>query len=908
MADLADRTGDRGDGQGTADGADALHTAFDRAATRRAIGANRPQSVTAEEAFRVAEGVLDVFVQPTTDVGLGRRVLLCSLDVGAVLWIADESSLPNGWRMLAVGHADTTVDVVAARELRSVPPNALAWHVDLFARVAGATLTPPVRDRTRGDATMVGAPTDAMATAKRELRRVIAAIIEQARADEATEARKITESAGRDARRLKSALIGLASLVDHRDALAVRHDQLDRAIAACARVGSYLRVPFPDRSSDFGDVDKPIEAMARAAGCRTRVVRLSDDWWRDPSEPLIAFRGADERPVALLPGRRRRYRMFDPSDGSEIAIGPDNSGELAAEAYTFYRPAPEGVRSLGGIIRFGLAGSGSDPSMLLLMGALAGIVALATPLITGVVYSRVLPSNDDGRLLTVTSILFGAAIAGATVTLSRNLYTTRLGGRLSSNLQPAVMDRALRLPSSFFREHDTGDISTRIDAAQLLQQQLSGGVVTSLLTLIFTSFSLVLLFVYSPILATISILVLAVTVGAIVLLNVRMANRQRDELDVTRRLSGELFQIFNGVRKIRVAGAETRVMIKWAERFREQQLATFAAGSIKVWITALIAALPAITTLVVFVLAGTALRERLDTGDFVAFTAALTQFTAAATAMTFTLGPLLLSAVLIELVEPILTEPITDARGQDPGRLTGQVSVVDAHFEYGPDMPPVLEGVSFDIAPGEFVAITGPSGSGKSTLLRLVLGLDLPSQGSVLYDGKDMSLLDVRQVRRQIGVVMQDARPIPGELLTTIVGTSDRTEDEAWPAAEAAGLADDIRRMPMGMHTILGEGGSTFSGGQLQRLMIAKALVGRPRLLLFDEATSALDDRTQAQVTAVVEQMDATRIVIAHRLSTIRAADRILVLEDGKLVQEGSFDELIAHDGPFHDLARRQML
>jgi ABC-type bacteriocin/lantibiotic exporter with double-glycine peptidase domain len=228
-------------------------------------------------------------------------------------------------------------------------------------------------------------------------------------------------------------------------------------------------------------------------------------------------------------------------------------------------------------------------------------------------------------------------------------------------------------------------------------------------------------------------------------------------------------------------------------------------------------------------------------------------------------------------------------------------------FRYATDGPPVLEKVSFRARPGAFVALVGPSGSGKSTMLRLLLGFETPESGSVHLDAQDLAALDLQAVRRQMGVVLQAGKLSAGSIYQNIVGSSPYTLDDAWEAARSSGFDEDIRQMPMGMHTMVMEGGSGLSGGQRQRLMIARAIVAKPRILLFDEATSALDNRTQSVVTESLARLRATRVVIAHRLSTVIKADQIHVVEAGRVVENGTYEELMAHDGPFAKLAARQL-
>jgi ABC-type bacteriocin/lantibiotic exporter with double-glycine peptidase domain len=262
-----------------------------------------------------------------------------------------------------------------------------------------------------------------------------------------------------------------------------------------------------------------------------------------------------------------------------------------------------------------------------------------------------------------------------------------------------------------------------------------------------------------------------------------------------------------------------------------------------------------------------------------------------------------------ELARPVLQAvPEVKAGQADPGPLSGEIAFDRVMFRYRSDTPPVLNDLTFHIKPGAFVAFVGPSGSGKSTILRLLLGFETPESGAVSYDSGDLKDLDLRAVRRQIGVVLQSGRLMPGDLFTNIVGCSSATREDALRASRMAGFDADLAQMPMGLHTMITDGASTLSGGQQQRLMIARAIVTSPRMLFLDEATSALDNRTQAVVSRSLEGLHATRVVIAHRLSTIVKADCIYVVEKGRIVQNGTYDELMAQPGLFQELAKRQLV
>jgi ATP-binding cassette subfamily C protein len=367
-------------------------------------------------------------------------------------------------------------------------------------------------------------------------------------------------------------------------------------------------------------------------------------------------------------------------------------------------------------------------------------------------------------------------------------------------------------------------------------------------------------------------------------------------------------QLLTGIAKLRVAGAERRAFAVWAGQYSVQKANAARAQSAANALAVFNSASGVLTSLVIFAAVAFLLKGGVSTGEFVAFNTAFAQFLFASTGLTSAFTSILQAAPFYERAKPILQAlPEVDTEKPDPGELRGRVEINHVSFRYDPDGPLVLDDVSLLAEPGEFVAIVGPSGAGKSSLLRLMLGFDEPEAGSVYYDLHDISELNVQAVRHQIGVVLQNGRLMMGTLFQNIAGASQLTMDQAWEAARMAGLDKDIEMMPMGMFTFLGEGTSAISGGQRQRLMIARAIASRPRILLFDEATSALDNRTQAIVSSSLEKLLATRIVIAHRLSTIMNADMIYVLVAGRIVQSGTYAELMGKEGPFRELAARQI-
>jgi len=495
--------------------------------------------------------------------------------------------------------------------------------------------------------------------------------------------------------------------------------------------------------------------------------------------------------------------------------------------------------------------------------------------------------------------------------LTGSLALVRVEGKVGSALQSAIWDRLLGLPMPFFRDYTAGDLANRAMGIDAIRQVLSASVINALLTGVFSIFHFGLLFYYSPDLAlwAIPLIALALTVALIVgHLHVKP---EREVAAVRTRLSGTVLQLLTSISKLQVAGAEVHAFALWARRFGEQRKFQYRSRSHANWLRVFNVAFPVFAQLIIYAVAFPLLTQEmvLRPGDFLAFMAS---FTLSLTGVVGAGAALVGAAMVVPMYEqarPILVaEPEVDPRKADPGELSGDIEIQRLRFRYDADGPMIIRDVTLELRRGEFVALVGRSGSGKSTLLRLLLGFETPEAGAVYYDRQDLAGLDKQAVRGQIGVVLQNARLMSGDIFTNITGSSRATLDDAWEAARLAGFDEDVRAMPMQMHTVLSEGGGTISGGQRQRLMIARALIRRPKILFFDEATSALDNRTQAIITKSLDQMRVTRVVVAHRLSTIANADTIHVLEQGQLVESGNYQELLEREGHFAAIAKRQLV
>ncbi|MBT2524372.1 NHLP bacteriocin export ABC transporter permease/ATPase subunit [Streptomyces sp. ISL-99] len=683
----------------------------------------------------------------------------------------------------------------------------------------------------------------------------------------------------------------------------------DATFAVCRRVAEAAGITLtePPKGGAVNDRVTPVERIALVSRVRTRAVRLDGRWWRTDSGPLVGHRAKSGAPVALL-WRRGRYEAVNPASGMRIRIGKDNADDFEPRAVMFYRPLPERPMTPWSLLRFSLRDTRVDMRNLLLSGLVTVGLGGLVPIATGQVLGVYVPNAESGLIVQVSLAVMITSIVTASFMLLQNLTILRMEGRIEATLQPAVWDRLLRLPTKFFAARSTGELASAAMGISAIRRVLSGLGPVAVQASTVGAMNVALLFWFSVPLALAAIAMLVVIGGVFLAMGLWQVRWQRRLVELGNKLNNQAFQTLRGLPKLRVAAAESFAYAAWAREFARSRELQQRAGRIKNLTTVLDAVYLPLCSLIMFMLLAGPARGSMSAGAFLTFSTAVTMLLTSVTQLTGALISVAAVLPMFEQIKPVLDEaPEVRGASAQPGTLSGAIEARKLSFRYTDDGPLVLDDVSLEVRPGEFVAIVGPSGCGKSTLLRLLIGFDKPVSGSVLYDGQDLAALDQAAVRRQCGVVLQNAQPLSGSILDCISGAEVFSQEEVWEAAEMAGLAEDIRRMPMGLHTMI-SGGGAISGGQRQRLMIAQALVRRPRVLFFDEATSALDNETQRIVMESTRRLSAGRLVIAHRLSTVMDADRVIVMADGRIVEQGPPAQLLADTGGrLHELVRRQL-
>ena len=672
--------------------------------------------------------------------------------------------------------------------------------------------------------------------------------------------------------------------------------------------GIDFRIPARSRPSDtpIGLAD-----VLDASGVRARRVRLNTggNWWRGDSSALLAFRAGDGQPVALVPGMFGRYREVDPVTKRNVRVTAERAGALQQEAWMFYRPFPPAQVKPADLLRIAMHGSGADLLRLTLAGLPGGLVKLLPALALGFVANHVAAGGSAGALYAVAAALALFGLLGALLHLLQGSAMMRLEGRSASRVEAAFWDRLMRLPSSILHHHPAGDLAMSGMTFQNLRDGLRGVVTDSLLSLIFLLPVFGVIFFYDATLGIIALVFSLVSLLVAIAIGSSQVAPYGRMISAVRRVAGRLFQIVEGIAKLRVENAEGSAFAIWARDYREQKRAEIELGALEGHARAFAAALPFLAA-GVLLFAVVAVGDRnVPVGDFLVVYTVFIVFQSAIARLGESFGAVASMLPALDQVRPLLaTVPETAAEGEPVERLGGEILFDRISFRYDPDGPLILDDVTMRARPGEFIAIAGESGAGKSTLFRLALGIDRPSAGAVYYDGRDLRHLNLKQVRRKVGAVPQTVRLHPQDIWDNIVAHHEApTTDEVWQTTRAAGIEKEIKAMPMGMMTMVGAGGAVLSGGESQRVTIARSLLDSPRVMLLDEATNWLDNENQAEVMKNLTRLASTRIVIAHRLSTLQQADRIYVLQAGKVVQTGSFNDLMEEEGVFRDLVKRQI-
>ena len=718
---------------------------------------------------------------------------------------------------------------------------------------------------------------------------------------------QIKERLASDQEILEDSFLRLAGVVlDEKAAQRLQDERLivKEALDSILKYYHEKPVELPENVKNIGE---QLDYVLRPTGLMIRDVELTEGWQYDAYGPMLGFFRESGNAVALLPNLFGTYWFSDPATGKMSVVTKKNAGLFEMEAFCFYQSLPMKPLGIPDLILYMKNSiSNSDFLQIALATLVVTLVGTIEPKVYSLVTGKILMNKQASVLIGMMAFLVSAAFASQMLSMVRSLLMERINTKTSLAVEASVMMRILSLPVNFFRKYSSGELSSRAQSVNslcnmLLDNFMSVGL-TSLMSLIY----IMQIFSFARVLVVPSIIIILSTVIIGVVASLMQIDISRRRMKIAAEESGMAFAMLNGIQKIRLSGSEKRVFARWAQKYSEDARLQYNPPLFIKLNSVLVTAISLIGTIILYYLA---VRYGVSVSDYVGFNAAYGMVMGAFSSLTSIALSIAGIRPVLEMAEPILkAEPEVAADKEMVTRVSGSIEVNHVSFRYEENTPYVLKDLSLKIKAGEYVAIVGRTGCGKSTLIRLLLGFEKPETGAVYYDRRDLASLDPRSLRKQIGVVIQNGQLFQGDIFSNItISAPQLTLADAWEAAETAGIAQDIRDMPMGMQTVISEGQGGVSGGQKQRLMIARAIAPKPRILIFDEATSALDNKTQKQVSDALDRLKSTRIVIAHRLSTIKNCDRILVMDQGAIIEEGTYNELIEKKGAFAELVARQM-
>ena len=658
---------------------------------------------------------------------------------------------------------------------------------------------------------------------------------------------------------------------------------------------------------DLHSPEEQLTGILRPRGIMMRDINLRGEWWRECVGPLLGY-AKDGRLVALTPTRTGLGYQYREQDGTIRQVGKrEMAHELKPTAITFTKALPLRALTMKDLIKFTWSVVSGPNALLLVVCALVVVLlGMFTPMVNKLIFDTVIPTGDASDLLPITGLLIGATVGTLLVTLTRNLYIIRIQHIVELHVQNAIMARTFLLSPTFFSKHSSGELTAKLQNVAVLASIVNESIVGALLSAVLSVIYLIQVYIYGGALLWPALAIIILQTTLLILSYLRIVAVQEKYTESAAKLSGLEYNLFAGIQKLKLTGSENRAFIRWLDHYSEATRLIYNPEFARRLYPALTAFLGLGGTMLIF---WSTLSNGVSTADYIAFSSAFGMITAAITQLNTVVPSLAQIKPLMKSVKPIL-EAVPEMKEKAPqvANLYGSIEMSGLSFRYQEDGPLIIDDLSLKIESGEYVGIVGKSGCGKSTLMRLMLGFEEPLAGGVYYDNYDLSKVDKASLRRKIGCCLQSGSLFTGDLFRNITITAPwATHDDAWEALRMACLEDDVRRMPMGLHTMVSEAGGGFSGGQKQRILIARALISKPNIIFFDEATSALDNISQKAVSDNLDQLKCTRVVIAHRLSTIRHCDRIIVLDKGKIVEQGNFEELMAQKGLFYEMSLRQL-
>ena len=648
--------------------------------------------------------------------------------------------------------------------------------------------------------------------------------------------------------------------------------------------------------------------IARSSHFVLRKIKLEKKWYKKDAGAFVAFFKDSEYPVLLIPKGVSAYLMYDLGTGTNCVVEKEEAEQLAEDAFIAYQPLPDHKLTLKEVMKYGMKRiRNRDVAVFVLMALISTLIGLLLPIINEQLFDNLIPMGNIGPIMQVGVVLFAVMFSNIFFELVQSLANFRGVKSMEYAIVSATYDRLFRLPQQFLESFGTSELVNRINSVSTVFSQTVSAGTTAGIGFVLSLFYLHKMFTKSKPLAWRGV-IMAVILGLIMYgFGRARVKYEKRMLETSTSSNNLLYQFVSGILKIKISGIENRSLYEYEKvntetiKYTMQSTKVANIGQVFTSISTVI------YTGVIFY---TVIKKKqnLTLGEYTAFNSAYGMFTSATSQLVQYFVTRARLVPVLDRIRPIYEQEAEAKEAASlPGKLSGEIEVDHLDFSYNEDENRVLEDITFKIDPGSFVGIVGPSGCGKSTLLKCLLGFEKPTKGKVFYDNKDVETMDKCEMRKQMGVVLQDGAMVVGNIYTNVTLAAPGMEPaEVEDLLDEVGMHEDMQKMPMGIFTAVSEGGGTLSGGQMQRVLIARALANNPSILYFDEATSALDNITQQNVCERLEKRNMTRVMIAHRLSTVKNCDRILVMDQGRIVEDGNYEELMKNEGLFYELVKRQ--
>jgi len=754
-------------------------------------------------------------------------------------------------------------------------------------------------------------------------------LLEKLSLNEEKQAAAFTEQQKRSEEVFDKSLRSIVSVVNSKTGAEDCYEADDQSIVKAFKiVSSKMNLTAQTiHGKDYPSSRTGIQQLAKDNTIRVREIVLQNNWHNNDNGHLIAFLSKEEIPelskdydlenncvpVALIRTNYSGYIMINPQDNSQTPVSEENINRIYPKAFMLYKALPDTKLKFKDILAFVFTDIKWDIVRFASLALMCTLIGLITPEITRNFVDYVIPNAAKNQAMLITIMIIVIGLSSLAAGIAKELASLRMGTRSANSLDSAVIDRMLKLPVNFFKDYNAGELSDRIAGVSTMQQQIFSMFMSVAMNFIFCFIYIIQMFRYCDYFAWKAALFCLIPVTFSVVSCLITYKAEKELLQSGGKISGMLLQFLNGIEKITNSNSRKRVFAQFEKENIRQNKIAYQMTTIQNYFGLINVIFPTLVSIFLYYFYGKAVREQniqgLSTGTFMAFLSSFGSFQNAILGITGALLGIRNLFPMGKRVAPILqAEPEIEESKPSITSLKGKIEINHLNFRYDSDGPLILNNINMTVNPGEFVAVVGSSGAGKSTLLRMLLGFEKPESGSIFYDEQDMNSYDIGSIRRQMGVVLQNDTVLAGSILQNIVGSSGKKEEDAWEAARKVAFDKDIAAMPMGMFTMIPAGGLSLSGGQLQRLIIARAIIRNPNLLIFDEATSALDNITQSIVRQSLDELKVTRVVIAHRLSTIINADRIYVMKNGEIIETGTYDELMNQQGWFYQMAQRQKI